>query len=127
MLEVFLLEQEKIAVLRPSSPLEASDFENAARQLDPEIERLGGLHGLMVIADDFPGWDDFEAAVSHFRFVRDHHKKIARVALISDSGLLKNVPSLARLFVDAEVRSFALDDEDEARAWVAADGTAKSA
>lgn len=127
MLETFLIEEDKIAVLRPSSPLEASDFENAARHLDPEIERLGGLSGLMVIVDEFPGWDSLEAAASHFLFVRDHHKRIARVALVSDSGLLKKVPSLARLFVDAEVRSFTLDDEDEARAWLAAEGAPEPA
>lgn len=119
MLDISLLEEVNIAVLRPTSPLEAEDFENAARQLDPEIARIGGLSGIMVVAPEFPGWEDFRAITSHFRFVRDHHKKIARVALVSDSAALKTFPSLARLFVDAEVRLFRSGSEDDALRWLA--------
>ncbi len=119
MLEVTLLDDEKIAVLRPVPPLTAGDFENAARVLDPGIERLGPLNGVMIVAPSFPGWDDFRAFASHLRFVRDHHRQVARVAIVSDSSAFKALPAVAGLFVQAEVRHFRPDAEDKARQWLA--------
>ena len=101
-----LLPAEGILILRPKGRLEAADFENLAREVDPYIEANGHLHGLMIAAEAFPGWSDFAAFVAHLRFVRDHHTKIERVAVVSDSGFLSAAPKVAGHFVRADLRHF---------------------
>ncbi len=49
----------------------------------------------MICAKTFPGWESFGALVSHLRFVKIHHRKIARIAAVTDSELLKIMPHIA--------------------------------
>ena len=118
-LEFELLEEQGLLVLKPRDELEANDFERVAKEVDPFIDRVGGLAGLVVITEEFPGWDDFAAFTAHFRFVREHHGSIRRVALVTSSRFLAALPRLAGLFVDAEVKQFPMDQRAEALAWAA--------
>ena len=118
-LEFELLEDRRLLVLEPQDELEANDFERVAREIDPFIDRVGGLAGLVVVTEAFPGWDDFAAFAAHFRFVREHQRKIRRVALVTSSRFLSTLPRLAGLFVDAEVKQFPPDQRAVALAWAA--------
>ena len=117
-LEFELNEGDGVLVLRPRDELEAGDFDRVSAAVDPFIERTGGLRGLVVVAEEFPGWDNFAAMTSHFRFVREHHAKVRRVALVTSSRFLAAMPRLARHFVAAEVRHFDTADYESALAWV---------
>ncbi len=117
-LEFELHEDDSVLVLEPHDELEVGDFERLERVVDPFIERTGGLSGLVVVAEDFPGWDDLAAFLSHLRFVRDHRKYLRRVALVTGSRFLSAMPKFARLLIDAEVRHFDFDDRDAAMEWV---------
>ena len=118
MVEQELLQTEGILILRPQDRLEAADFEQLAREIDPYIGANGNLHGLMLDAEAFPGWQDFAAMVAHLRFVRDHHRKIEKVAVVSDSTFLGVAPRFASHFVQADVRHFAHAQREEALAWL---------
>jgi len=118
MLNVELLSDRGIAILAPEGKLEASDFERVRREIDPFIETHDGLNGLMVHAENFPGWADFAALISHIRFIKDHHQDIRRVAIVSDGGILKIVPVIARHFAAPEIRQFSFDETDSALAWL---------
>jgi len=113
-----LLHDEGILLLRPKGPIQAGDFESVAKSVDPYIERTGGLRGVLIEAEAFPGWDSFAAVMSHLRFVRDHHQVIAKVAAVSDSTFLSFAPQLAKHFVKAEVRHFNVADRASALAWL---------
>ncbi len=119
MLEHELLAKEGGLIVRPEGPLTAEDFAALAQQADAHIEAHGGLKGLMICAVKFPGWENLDGAISHFRFVRDHHRKIARVAFVSDADMLALLPKLASHFVSAEVKHFRGDAEADALAWIA--------
>src|SRR5215212_424098 len=108
------LHPEGILVLRPAGRLEAADFEKVAQEIDPYIEANGKLHGLLLDAESFPGWKDFAALVAHLRFVRDHHRKIEKVAVVSDSTFLTVAPRVASHFVQADLRHFPHDRRDAA-------------
>lgn len=118
MLNHELLRDDGILVLKPSGVLEESDFKMVARELDPYIEERGHLRGLLIEAQSFPGWSDFAAFISHLRFIRDHHRHIARVAAVSDSAFLSIAPRVASHLVNAEVRHFELASRDAAIAWL---------
>ena len=74
----------------------------------------------MVVSEHFPGWDDFSALSSHLRFVKEHHQKIRRVAMVTNDRLVSAMPRIASRFVDAEVRAFPMSGRDEALLWVGA-------
>jgi hypothetical protein len=118
MVDYELLRSDGILVLRPTGRLEAADFERVAREVDPYVEASGKLHGILLDAEAFPGWADFAALVAHLRFVRDHHRKVEKVAVVSDSSFLAVAPRVASHFVRADVRHFSRSQREEADAWL---------
>lgn len=118
MLKIELLSDRGIAILTPEGKLEASDFARVSKEIDPFIETHDGLNGLMVHARNFPGWTDFSSLVDHVQFIKDHHRKVRRVAIVSDGALLKIVPVIARHFAAAEIRQFSFDEADRALMWL---------
>src|SRR6186997_201229 len=118
MIEHELHRAEGILILRPAAPLEATDFEKVAQEIDPYIEASGKLHGILLDAESFPGWKDFAALVAHLRFVRDHHRKIEKVAVVSDNTFLSVAPKVASHFVQADLRHFPQAQGGAALAWL---------
>ena len=107
-----------VLTLAPSGPLTAADFAAVAAEVDPWIAVHGALSGVLIHARAFPGWENFAGLVSHLRFVRDHHRLIRRIAVVSDSTLLAFAPKLANHFVSAEVRAFDGAERAAALAWI---------
>jgi hypothetical protein len=120
MVDYELLRDEGILVIRPEGSLEAADFQKIARVVDPYIEANGRLRGVMIDAESFPGWKDFAALVAHLKFVKDHHRKIEKIAAVSDSSFLAVAPKIASHFVQADVRHFAHAQKEEALDWLRA-------
>jgi hypothetical protein len=118
MVDYELLRAEGILILRPKDTLEASDFAKLAQEIDPYIEANGKLHGILLDAEIFPGWKDIAALVAHLRFVRDHHRKIEKVAVVSDSSFLTFAPKIASHFVQADVRPFSHAQREAALGWL---------
>ena len=118
MIEYSLDTANSILSVRPKSALDQRDFELLAKTVDPYIEETGGLEGLIIETSTFPGWENLGAMVAHFRFVRDHHKHIKRIALVTDSALGNVAELLASHFVSAEIRHFPEGKFEVAKEWV---------
>ena len=118
MIEFELLQDKGVLIVSPQGPLAAADFERIAAEADPYIEENGALKGLMIRAEAFPGWQDFSGLLNHFRFVRDHHRRIGRVAAVTDDGFLSIMPAVVNHFVKAEVRHFGYEEKDAAMRWL---------
>jgi hypothetical protein len=110
--------EHAILYVRPRSALEKSDFEALARIVDPYITTSGGLAGLVLEIASFPGWESLGAMAAHFRFVRDHHKQIRRIAVVTDSALGKVAEQLASHFVSAEIKQFPAGGREAATQWI---------
>lgn len=108
-----------VLTLHPKAVLQQSDFTALGKAVDPQIEEHGDLNGLILDVDKFPGWDGFGALVTHLRFVRDHHKHVKKVAVVTDSHLGDAAEHLASHFISAEIRHFPAGEMDEAKAWIA--------
>ena len=121
MIDFNLLRGLGILVVSPVGPLEQSDFVTLAKAVDPYLASEGRLIGLMIYTESFPGWEDFAALVSHFKFVRNHHRQVRRVAAVTDSGFLSVLPRCAAHFVHAEIRHFPYCDKQQALDWLGAD------
>lgn len=107
-----------ILYVRPRSALSQADFEALAAKVDPFIESSGGLRGLVIEAPAFPGWESFGALAAHVRFVRDHHRRIAKIAVVTDSAMGNVAERLASHFVSAEIKRFDAGDLEAAERWV---------
>jgi hypothetical protein len=59
---------------------------------------------------------------AHFRFVRDHHKLVRRIAVVTDSPMGKAAQHLASHFVAAEIRQFPAGQAEAAKQWIVKPG-----
>ena len=118
MIDYTLDEENSVLHVRPTGPLSEDDFDTLAKAVDPFIESTGGLGGLLLEVPRFPGWENVGAAARHFRFVRDHHRKITKVAVVTDSALGGAAEHIATHFVAAEFRHFPANEVDQAKAWL---------
>jgi len=111
-------EASSVLHVRPTGPLRKADFETLARTVDPFIERTGRLRGVLIETAEFPGWQDLPAVARHFRFVRDHHREIERVAFVTESSIGEIADHLADHFVAARIQQFPRSEIEEAKSWV---------
>ena len=118
MIRVELLPDKGILIITPQGALSADDFRKVAAVADPYIAEKGQLTGLMIRASSFPGWDSFASLVEHLKFVRDHHRSIARVAAVTDSGFIKVARAVAQHLAQPDIRQFPQDQEARALAWL---------
>jgi hypothetical protein len=118
MIEHTLDTKLSILYLRPKSALEQDDFVQLAKTVDPYLAKSGDLAGLIIEAPAFPGWESLGAMAAHFRFVRDHHKRIRKIGLVTDSALGNVAEHLAAHFVSAEIRHFSAQELEAAKQWV---------
>jgi hypothetical protein len=118
MIEHYLDTENAVLYVSPQAALQQADFARLAQAIDPFIALHGSLNGLLVETPHFPGWESFGAMIRHFRFVRDHHRQIRRVALVTDSAIGELAEHLASHFVAAEVRHFPAAERDTASAWL---------
>ena len=116
MIEVSL--KHNFCLIEPQGPLSRADFETIAKQIDPVIEEGGRLDGLMIKTRSFPGWESLGDVIEHFRFVKNHHRAVGRIALVTDTPLAHIFPAIVGHFVSATVKQFDFDDFDGAVAWM---------
>jgi hypothetical protein len=113
-----IMDAEGILVLEPMSALSAEDFRDLAASVDAYLAEHQTLHGMLIHAQHFPGWESFAGLSAHLKFVREHHKRIERIAIVTDSPLGTVAPTLAKQFVSAEIRRFAYSEFEEALLWL---------
>jgi hypothetical protein len=118
MIEHTLDTAQSILYVRPRSALKQEDFVQLAKIVDPYILETGDLAGLIIEVSTFPGWESLGAMAAHSRFVRDHHKHIKKIGLVTDSAIGNVAEHLASHFVSAEIRHFSARELEAAKQWI---------
>ncbi|WP_148861064.1 SpoIIAA family protein [Marinobacter fonticola] len=118
MLNVKLDREEGIAILEPEGTLTEDDFASAVGVIDPHIERIGPLQGIIIHVGTFPGWASFASMLTHLKFVREHHRQVRKVALVTDSAVVNAAETIGSHMVEAEVRTYPFDQLEQARQWI---------
>ena len=98
--------------------MKSAVFTGSAPAIDPHVTTRERSHGLLIDTPSFPGWESFAALIEHLKFVRDHHRKIRRVAAVTDSSFLKFAPKIAAHFAQPEIKVFGGGERAEALAWL---------
>jgi len=117
MISIDINEGQSLVTLKPAGPLSESDFARLTEQVDGYIDKHKVAPNIMIVADSFPYWDSFKAVGAHLKFVRNHHRKVKKVAIVGDGVVLSVMPSVGDLFVAAKVKHFTKGQLDEARGW----------
>jgi hypothetical protein len=116
-LEVKMIPDKGVMLLDIKHALTPANFEYVASIADPWIEQHGKLNGLVLHATEFPGWKSLGGLIQHFKFIKEHHKKVKRIAVASDGAVMTLLPQLGTHFVEAEIKSFNFADLDSAVLW----------
>lgn len=101
-----LLPERGVLVLEPKGKLRIEDFDAVAATVDAWLETNRVLQGVVVHVPSFPGWESVGSFLRHVTFVRDHHRRIRRVAIAADGTVAEFVAGSVGHFVEAEVRRF---------------------
>jgi hypothetical protein len=125
MLKHDLRRDDGLLLLEPDGPLEKADFQTLTSHVDAYLENNGVLHGVLIRAPKFPGWKDFGALVAHLRFVKQHHQKIEKIAVVADGSVATVMPHIAQHFVHAHIKHFDPAEEDAAWEWLMQRGQAR--
>lgn len=118
MLDYSIMVPEGILVLNPHAPLTKEDFSGLSAAVDSYLSEHAKLQGVLIHAKVFPGWENFGGFTAHMHFVGEHHKKIRRVAIVTDSRVAGLAESLVKHFTSAEVQHFPYSDEATALVWL---------
>src|SRR5438105_2214194 len=90
--------------------------------LRPAMERSLRRHGKIrlyyEVGSRFPGagWDDLDIAI-------DHLPQWERIAVVTDTGWVRQTVNALRFLLASEVRVFTTLETDEGRAWIASAGS----
>jgi hypothetical protein len=88
--------------------------------LIPAVEAAaaaGGLRMLVVIGEDFEGYDA-GAALDDMRLGFEHWREFERIGVVTDREGFRMMVRSVRFLLPGEVRLFPLADLDAARDWV---------
>jgi hypothetical protein len=118
MLDYSIMKPEGILVLKPRAPLSKEDFGGLSAAVDSYLSDHAKLHGVLIQSKAFPGWENFGGFTAHMHFVSGHHKKIERLAIVTDSPVASIGESLAKHFTSAEVKHFPFTDDAKALEWL---------
>ena len=119
-ISVRLDEQTGTVVVEAAAPLRGVDFDALAATVDPWLSTHETVAGVVFHARTVPGWENVTGLRRHLQFVREHHRRVRRVALAVDGVLPSLAPAVAGRLVAPEVRHFAYDALDDAVAWAGA-------
>jgi len=120
MLDYSIMQPEGILVLKPHAPLTKEDFGSLSADVDSYLSDHAKLHGVLIHTKGFPGWENFGGFTAHMHFVGEHHKKVERVAVVTDSQIASTAEFLAKHFTSAVVKHFEFADEVKALDWLKA-------
>jgi len=114
--------EKNIAVVTPGKTVSAADLTALSEAFNAYINTHDSVPNVVIRADGLPHWQDMAALKRHIKFIRDHQRVVAKLALVTDSPGLALLPMLARLFVKTTLRRFSTAREAEALAWVGTAG-----
>ncbi len=122
-LEAEIDEQNSVVILKPSQDesLSEYDFDYVTKIVDDYLADHAHVKGILISSRKFPGWQGLGAMMSHLKFIHDHHKKIERIAVVTNSPLGKFADHVTDHFIKAEIKSFDYDQREKAMNWLTED------
>jgi hypothetical protein len=107
-----------VLVLRPDGPITKDDVAALTRTADEYLANHAKISGVVVHAQRFPGFASVGAFADYARFIADHHARVRRVALVTDSALAPVAEFMANHVVGVEMQHYSFADDAAALSWL---------
>lgn len=118
MLDINLDEEKKVLYIKPSAALMVADFLQLSTTVDAYVKQHGVLKGLIIQATKFPGWENTRAFTAHVEFIKKHHTKVKKIALVTNSKFALFVKNIIGPFLAPQIKHFSYDQLELAKQWV---------
>ena len=103
---------------RISGKVTAEDYDTLLPKLDQAIETHGSIN-ILVLMEEFAGWEGMDAAKADFRFGKDQYRQVEKAAFISDKKWMEwSVKIMDPFTRRTEEKFFEPEQMEEAWAWV---------
>ena len=116
MLEI-LTAADNIVEVALKGNIRAHDFDRIRQHIDELIAKYGEIC-LLIDASEFEGWQDIEAAKSHFLFIREHNRRVERIAILGSQQWQYWLGAVVAVFVHPEVKCFESNERESALRWL---------
>ncbi len=115
MYQIIYQEEDKIEI-GLSGTLDESEFQQVIHQL----ESLCAMHQKINVLFDAVELEKFPVNImlENTDFYKEYKQHLNRVAFVSDKNLQNLMVKLFNQFSDADIKSFDLDNVEEARKWI---------
>jgi hypothetical protein len=104
--------------LQPDGPITREDVAALTLTADEYLAGHAKISGVMVQTQRFPGFASVGAFADYARFIADHHVRVRRVALVTDSALAPVAEFMANHVVGVEMRHYPFAEGAAALAWL---------
>lgn len=119
MIGLQITEQNSIIHATPLGRISESDIKDTVGpQVDKMLRRYAHIKGVLIDASDFEGWEDFSAFIAHMAFIRDHHDKIGKVAIMNCHKYRDVLQYVTALVPDTKFHFYDKQQEEEAEQWL---------
>ena len=104
-----------------SGEVTAEDYDTLLPKLDAAITAHGKIN-LLVVLEDYEGFDGIEAAKADFQFGTHQYRQVEKAAFVSDVKWMRRmVKIMDPITRRVEEKTFEPDQMEEAWAWVLGD------
>ena len=117
MIKTEIISGNALRIIAPEK-LKAEDFSQIAPQIDALITKHGQIR-LLIDASRFNGWENIAAFENHAGFIKNHQRKIERIAVIASHDWQHWLIGAIRMFLHPQVRAYDKSHESEALQWIA--------
>lgn len=117
-MDINLDEKASVLYLKPSGALKAEDFAEVTARLDTYLKHHGMLKGVVIETLEFPGWANIKSFVEHVKFVKNHHARIQKIAIVTNSKMADIAKTLLGPFISTEIKHFPYGEVDLAKQWI---------
>lgn len=107
----------QVLAIRIGGKLGQDDYDRLQPWLKERLDEQKAP-SLLVVMDDFQGWNSVGALVEDVKLDARYHDGLRKVALVGDRGWQKWMTRVAAPFAKADVRYFESDQIAQARSWL---------
>ena len=101
-----------------SGEINTEDYDTLLPKLDEAIAAHGHIN-LLVLMEDFEGYDGIDAAKADFQFGTHQYRQVEKAAFVSDKKWLERMVKIMAPFTRrTKEKNFEPDQIEEAWAWV---------
>ncbi len=118
MMDINLDEKTGVVHIQPHAALTEADFSQLTTLIDAYIQQQGLLKGVIIETKEFPGWEDIKAFIAHVKFIKSHHKKVQKIALVTNSKLADIARTCIAPFIVPEIKHFPYGQVELANLWI---------